>query len=196
MSTDLIARTPAELAGRTETLLLAPARHAGYDLPVIGTSQAPEGEFVWQAPNGQHWIFNDHKDDPTAAQFGGVVVPDDVQERLVQLLKHGFAPDIILIGHELPASYSPGEPLPELVPVKPLELVPLKPPAISPQTTETALTVGKASLKAMKMIVAAAVAAGTSIGAAVTKLDPIVIAGVRDPQTGAVTWCEVARWAW
>ena len=27
-------------------------------------------------------------------------------------------------------------------------------------------------------------------------LDPVIVAGVRDPGSGAVTWVEVARWAW
>ncbi len=199
-------RARALLAEATRERLLAPARRAGYDLPLIGTSEAPEGEFLWQAPTERWWVFNDHRDDPTVAQYGGVVVPADVKERLTKLLAEGFSPDLILIGHEMPDRWKPGEPVPELVPVSTQTLpaagaaTPVLPRLVTSQTSRDvgvgALKVGKAAFLgglALGVLTGQVVAA---VAAAAAQLDPVIVAGVRAPGASYATWVEVARWEW
>lgn len=194
------------LVGALNARMLDPAHRIGYELPVIGTSTAPQGEFLWQAPTEQWWLFNGHRDDPTAVQYGGVVVPPDVKERLTRLLTEGFAPDVILIGHEMPHGWGPGSPLPDLVPTPPSRL-PGRPrrstAAGSPTASHTSRNVGVGVLKLGKAVVLGGVAVGVALGAAVgavsaaaARLDPVIVAGVRNPGTGLVTWVEVARWDW
>lgn len=179
-----------------ETRVIAPARQAGYELPIIGTSEEPQGEVLWQAPSGHWWLFRDHESDPSAERYGGVVVPDDQREKLEELLRNGFSPDLILVGHEMPQDYSPGDAVPDVVPPRQRQLGP--PPsrvwkARQPVVVDggTALAMGRALFKATSAVVAGAVALGAALGS----LDPVVLAGVRHP-SGAVTWVEVTRWNW
>jgi hypothetical protein len=197
---ELTQQPPAALTVRTEEKLLGPARRAGYELPVIGTAMEPQGEVEYQAPKGQWWIFNYHRDDPTAALHGGVVVPIEVRQRLEQLLRHGFAPDTIWVGHEMPINWEPGQPKPDLVPQKRPATTDLvtspRSPALPARSAEVGVAVGKGLLKVTKALVTGAAAAGLAIGSAMAELDPIIVAGVRDPSSGAVTFVEVARWSW
>lgn len=193
--------SPAELTSGTEERLLRPARRAGYDLPVIGTSEEPEGDVCWQAPSGHWWVIADRRDDPTAERYGGVVVPERERAKLAQLLREGFSPDRILVGHEFPLGWTPGDPVPDLVPTASRELVPRSPQEdrraeLTNVSVQATATLGRAALTATKALAVGALAVGVAIGRAAAELDPIVIAGVRDPRTGAVTWVEVARWSW
>lgn len=199
-------RAEALLAEATRERLLGPARRAGYDLPVIGTSEAPEGEFLWQAPTARWWVFNDHRDDPTVAQYGGVVVPTDVKERLTKLLAEGFSPDLILIGHEMPDRWAPGDCVPELVPVSTQTLP--RADAATPVlqrlvTSQTSRDVGVGALKVGKAAFLGGLALGVltgqvvaAVAAAAAQLDPVIVAGVRAPGASYATWVEVARWEW
>jgi len=189
--------------GRVEAQLLAPARRAGYELPVLGTSEEPDGDVYWQAPAGNWWLITDRRTDPTAALYGGVVVPEREREKLVELLREGFSPDRILVGHEFPLDWSPGDPVPDLVPKAPsTKLVPrvsleaAKRAEIAAASTQATLKLGRVALSAIKALVVGAATVGLAVGKAVSELDPIVMAGVRDPRTGAVTWVEVTRWSW
>lgn len=187
-----------------EARLLAPARRAGYELAVIGTSSEPDGPLYWQvAPGGNWWLFSDHRSDPTAEQYGGVVVPESERAKLARLLREGFSPDRILIGHELGPGFEPGSPLPQLVPTRAAK------PAVLPTqseiarqsqhavaSAETAQTLGRVAVKATVALARGALALGVAVGNVVGSLDPVIVAGVRDPGSGAVTWVEVARWTW
>lgn len=203
MSHALIPAPSNEPVQGTEERLLAPARRAGYDLPVIGTSEEPDGDVYWQAPTGNWWLITDRRSDPTAALYGGVVVPDREREKLVELLRKGFSADRVLVGHEFPLDWSPGDPVPDLVPKVPsTQLVPrpsleaARRAEIAAASTRASAMLGRAALTATKALVVGAVAVGAAIGAGFAALDPVLIAGVRDSRTGAVTWVEVARWSW
>lgn len=184
------------------TRLISPAARAGLDLKVLGEAPAPEGEFTWQADSGRWWVFNDHKADPTAAQYGGVVVPADVQERLVQLLRNGFAPDMILVGHEMSEDWSPGEKLPDLVPSTTRRL-PDRQAQMRGVPAITSRDVGVGALEVGKAAVVASMAVGVALGAvagalmrAASELDPVIVAGVQIPGTDVLCWVEVDRWSW
>ena len=199
---DLIqAPPPAELIERTEESLLAPARRAQLELPVIGTSEEPHGDVYWQDPTSQWWLFSHHLSDPTAEQYGGVVVPEEQREKLVRLLREGFSPDLVWVGHELPARWSPGETLPDLVPAAPASTAlaigggSIK-PELSAGSAQAAVTIGRSAFKVTKTLVVGAATVGLALGATMAELDPIIIAGVRHPDLGAVTWVEVTRWSW
>lgn len=202
----LTVRNRAALVGAVEQQMLEPAQRAGYELPVIGTSEPPQGELLWKAPTERWWLFNDHRDDPTVAQYGGVVVPPDVREKLTRLLAEGFAPDLILVGHELPNEWAPGRPLPELVPRSPRPL-PAPSPRVetlraitTPQTTRNiasgAWKVGKAALGAGITVGKVTGVMVAAVAAAAAELDPVIVSGVRVPGTDLVTFVEVARWEW
>lgn len=187
-----------------EARMLAPARRAGYELAVIGTSREPDGPLYWRgAPEGSWWLFTDHHSDPTAEQYGGVVVPERERKKLVRLLREGFSPDRILIGHELGPDFEPGSPLPQLVPTRaakpavlPARADSARQSQVSLASAETAQTLGRVALKATVALTRGALALGVAVGSAMGNLDPVIVAGVRDPGSGAVTWVEVARWAW
>ncbi len=202
MTHALISAPSTALVDGTDQRLLLPARRAGHELPIIGTSDEPDGDLYWQAPSGHWWLFTDRRTDPTAEVYGGVVVPEDVREKLVDLLREGFAPDRILIGHEFPLDWAPGDPRPDLVPKAHPRLA-QRPAAevfrqadIPTVSTRGTLKLGRAVLTGMKALLVGAAAVGSVIGMALSQLDPVVVAGVRDPRTGAVTWVEVARWDW
>jgi len=202
MSTALVPAPSNEPVDGVEERLLLPARRAGFDLPVIGTSDEPNGDLYWQTRSGHWWLITDHRSDPTAEIYGGVVVPEAEREKLVRLLQEGFSPDRVLIGHEFPSGWEPGDPCPNLVPKAPPQLVTgtslqLPPRAeLASASTQATLKLGRVALSAIKALVVGAATVGLAVGKAVSELDPIVMAGVRDPRTGAVTWVEVTRWSW
>lgn len=202
MTNPLIPAPSNEPVAGVEERLLLPARRAGYDLSVIGTSQEPDDDLYWQAPSGNWWLITDHRSDPTAALYGGVVVPEAERAKLVALLREGFSADRTLIGHELDQSWKPGDRVPDLVPKAAPKLFPGAPidgprrAEIAGASTQATLRLGRAAMTATKALVVGAAAVGSAIGQAFSELDPIIIAGVRDPSTGAVTWVEVARWTW
>lgn len=177
--------------------LILPARRAGRELSVLGAAPAPSGPLHWQAPTGNWWVINEFRSDPTAELYGGVVVPREVRVRLEQLLREGFAPDRILLGHELPREYSPGDPIPDLVPAKRSSevLAPRHSPemAIEAARQGAAATIGlaRSAGKALALVAGAAAAAGL----AVARLDPIIVAGV-EVEPGVFAWVEVDRWSW
>ena len=179
-----------------EERLLLPARRAGYDLPVIGTSEEPAGDAYWQGPTGSWWLITDRRTDPTAEIYGGVVVPEAEREKLVRLLREGFAPDRILIGHEMGPRWTPGDPIPDFVPKRPSAPQGLQRADLAVASTKATMTLGHAAVTATKALFVGAVAVGSAVGQALSELDPVIIAGVRDPRSGAVTWVEVARWNW
>jgi hypothetical protein len=184
-----------EIERAVETRMIGPARRVGYELPIIGTTEEPRGEVQWQAPSGRWWLFRDHQTDPSAGLYGGVVVPNEQREKLKELLRQGFSADLILVGHELPLGYSPGDVIPDVVPQRhPLattsgQVWKVGRPAIP--SANGALTIRRAVLK----VTAGLIAGAAVLGAAIGSLDPVVIAGVRSP-SGAVTWVEVTRWNW
>jgi hypothetical protein len=180
--------------------VLDPARRAGYDLPVVGTSPAPEGLVTWKAPTERWWIFASHRDDPVAAEAGGLVVPPDVYSRLTELLKHGFAPDIVVVGHEMPGRWSPGDPLPEADRKRESSAQTAATAAAACARSDAARQVSRGAIKVGWTLAQAGAALAIGVGSLLAELavsvalDPIVLAGVRVPDSDLVIWVEVARW--
>lgn len=170
--------------------LLQPAQRAGLDLPALGTSNEPKGPMYWQAPTENWWLFSDHRSDPTAEAYGGVVVPREQRKKLVRLLAEGFDPDIVLVGHELPIGVTPSDPVPDLVPVSVPGSRAIAPPSLSPGTKRTLAALLEGAVTAGSLLASTSAA----LGRAAVQLDPVVLAGVR--HDGCVVWVEVCRWSW
>lgn len=175
--------------------VLEPARRAGLgDLHVIGRSEQPPNGYPWRAPNGHWWAFFDHASDPTAEVYGGVVVPADIRARLERLLTAGFDPDVVLIGHEMPREWTPGEGLPSLLPKRPAAgrsvAITIARPGFDP-----ALRFGGAVALVALNVGAGALRLAEAVARSVASLDPVVLAGVRHGD-GSLTWVEVCRWNW
>lgn len=191
-----------EPSGGTDAVrqrLLQPADHAGHSLEVLGRSEQPPNGYPWLAPTGRWWTFFEHDSDPTALMYGGVVVPAEVRSKLEQLLREGFAPDVILVGHELPARWEPGDPLPSLVPAAPPSTeLPARQALYLPdpkKSADVAVRTAGALGKAAFAIGKSAAQIGVALGASLAQLDPVILAGVRH-EDGSVTWVEVVRWTW
>ncbi|MCA9859866.1 MAG: hypothetical protein KC438_09095 [Thermomicrobiales bacterium] len=203
MATNALLTTPndGEISKAVEERLLGPARRADVVMPVLGTAPKPTERVHWQAPTGRWWLIDDFRSDPTAETYGGVVVPVDVRDRLTDLLRAGFAPDIVLVGHEMPDRFVPGDPVPDLVPgqATPSDRMPAT--LVNPSTdaaleaarqgSEKALALTRLAGKALVALVSAAAAAGSALG----RLDPVIVAGV-EVEAGVFVWVEVDRWSW
>ncbi len=203
MTSTVSLHTRPEPSGVTDAVrqrLLQPADHAEHSLEVLGRSEQPPNGYPWLAPTGRWWTFFDHDSDPTALMYGGVVVPADVRVQLEQLLRKGFAPDVVLIGHELPAPWEPGDPLPALVPAAPppAELETTRQVSYLPvpkRSANMAVRAAGALGKAAFAIGKSAAQIGVAVGASLAQIDPVILAGVRH-EDGLVTWVEVVRWTW
>lgn len=203
MTTNALVKPPInrEISEAVEERLLEPARRADVVVPVLGTAPKPTGRVHWQAPTGRWWLIDEFRSDPTAQAYGGVVVPAEVRGRLKDLLRAGFAPDIVLVGHEMPDRFAPGDPVPDLVPgqATPSDRMPAT--LVNPSTdaaldaarqgSEKALALTRLAGKALVALVSAAAAAGSAL----SRLDPVIVAGV-EVEAGVFVWVEVDRWSW
>lgn len=185
-----------ELAEPLRRKLLEPGRKIGYDLPQLGLSPLPEERTFWQAPTGSWWLFDSFERDPTAQQFGGrIPVPAEPHAKLTELQAGGLAADLIWIGHELDPDWSPGRPLPTLVPSPPAGTT--RPPGESPSTGAAFAThLAQALYRAGQKLGRGSLSFGAAVGASLAELDPVVLGGVKHPRAPVVAWVELARWTW
>jgi len=186
---------PLALETRTLALdrMIEPAREAGYALHLVGATVLPQHQTIVHTAAGR-WLLTDHREDPTADQYGGKIpIPEDQLARLRDLDAHGVAPDLVWPAHELPPDWQEGAPLPHLVP---------PPPALRETDERLASGLGAAT-KAFAL--AAGVTAGgaaavpaLALGAIVSSvgLDPIILGGVCHPKAPIVQWAILAQWAW
>lgn len=174
----------------TEQRMLVPARRVGQELAVAGTTALPQSQEVVDTQWGK-WLFVDHVEDPTATQYGGdIPVPEKDHAKLVMLDRAGVRPDLVWLGHQLPASWKVGDPVPVPAP-RPLR-------EKDAQLAQRLAVTTSWFLKAAGALLAAA-AAPAALGAvafAGVGLDPIVLGGVKHPDHPVVQWCVLAQWEW
>jgi hypothetical protein len=190
------------LAERLERQVFAPARSIGEALSLVAITKPPPPVSIMHPPQGGTWVAAYHDTDPVAQGRGGYLhAPEDEIERMTRLFDAGVEPEVILIGHQLPGHWRPGDPVPA---------------AYLPGESSTAsrvlaaqagaVEVGLGLLRAAAKVgtgigvaaigaatVGAATFAGAGIGA-LALLDPFVVAGVREPQNGLIGWVPLGGW--
>ncbi len=170
-----------------ERRVLGPARAAGADLECFGVTRTPgpsEELRIVMDGRGVHWVVAPPDRDPTRER-GLIPVPQVQLHRLQTLRSAGVELDYVYVAHELPETWRPGEPIPQLVP---------PPPRIAASERVVARTanITLRALKASAVGVATALAAPLSFAA----LDPMVIGGVLSDNSDSVAWAILASWTW
>lgn len=176
------------LQERAEAKLIRPAREAGYEVRLLGATVLPQNQVITRTEWGT-WMFVDHVDDPTATKKyrGKIPVPDEQRARLHDLYRVGVDPEYIVIGHELPATWQEGDPVPVPAPAHLRE---------KDQRLVRWLS-GLARVWAQGLaVILAAPAAPLAVLAAGAGMDPIVLGGVRHPTEPVVLWVLLAEWVW
>lgn len=177
------------LLDRAEQRLLAPARARGYELRLLGATVLPQRQVIARTPQGA-WVFVDHVADPTALEYDGKIpIPAAEHAKLSELAAAGVRPDVVWLGHELPADYRDGEPIPQLVP-SPAHLREKDQRLVQWLRTGSKLFLGFAAG------LGAAALSPLMLAGALAGLDPIVLGGVRHPELPVVQWVLLAQWAW
>jgi len=186
------------LMRESEFRMLQPARDIGREVRPIGVSPPPVGRLseIVHTPDGP-WKIVDYRLDPTRAQYQGrLPLPDDVLGMLRAWDAAGARPDYVAIGHQLPASWREGDPIP-LVPAprRLRERDDRLTRQLEAGTRLLATLVGGLLLIAAAPLIMPAVAvSGTGAGGA--QLDPIIFAGVQHPSLPLVEWGFVCSWEW
>ncbi|HXF31573.1 MAG TPA: hypothetical protein VN522_08625 [Solirubrobacterales bacterium] len=184
--------TPA-LEHQLERQILAPARSVGEDLSLVAITEPPPPVSIMHPPQGGTWIAARHDRDPVAAARGALHAPEAEIERLRRLHEAGMRPDVILVGHQLPGRWQPGDPVP---------------PAYLPGEAATVNRVLAAQSSAVAFglgLVQAAAGIGGGLGQAaaggvarlgetVAALDPVILGGTREPETGLIGWVFLGGW--
>ena len=191
----LTATDVAALGQLTGERLLIPAEQAGLSVAPLGISVLPAEGIQIQAPNGNYWCFDDHRVDPTRDEYGGrVPVPAEISQRLHDLVDAGAHVDLVWTGHEMPASWKPGDRVPELVPA-PVDLREMDRRIVTANINAARSIAGSVALGA-KTVGKVAASSALAAGSLLDGLDPVILGGVIDPETNLVCWCLLAQWVW
>lgn len=184
----LSAEMEPRLMELAEQRMLSPAREHGYELRLLGATLLPQRQVIARTSQGA-WLFVDHVEDPTAEQYDGKIpIPAEQHARLRALEAATVRPDVVWLGHQLPATWHEGDPIPQLVP--PPRHLREKDERLTQRlrvATELFLK-GAAALLSTPFVVAGAIAEAG--------LDPIVLGGVRHPKASVVQWVLLAQWKW
>lgn len=182
-------RPAPALRQRLERQVFAPARQLGEELALVAITEPPPPVSILHPPQGGTWIATRHDSDPVAAARGALHAPEKEIKRLTHLQRGGVDPDVILVGHELRSRWKPGDPVP---------------PAFLPGESSTVgrvLDVQAATIEAARGLLRAMRRIGIGLGAAAAVglanlafVDPFVLGGVRDPQTGLIGWVPLGAW--
>jgi hypothetical protein len=185
------------LAERLERQVFAPARSIGEELSLVAITEPPPPVSIMHPPQGGTWVAAYHDTDPVARGRGGYLhAPEDEIERLTRLFEANVQPDVILIGHQLRGHWRQGDPAPA---------------AYLPGEASTASRVLAAQAGAVEVgrgLLRAAAKVGAGVGAAtvgaatfagvgiasLALLDPFILGGVREPQSGLIGWTVLGGW--
>lgn len=176
-----------------EQCVLAPARSAGEELSVVAVTEPPPPVTVWHPPEGNTWIAARHDADPVALGRGALHAPEREIARMKRLSRAGIRFDVILIGHELPGRWYPGDPVPEAYE--------LGAKAAHQRTVTAQRTAFELAAVLLQAVVGSAALAVRGVGmatagaaAALSTLDPLVLGGLADPATGQIAWVYLGGW--
>lgn len=197
----------AQLREPLEDRILGPMAQAGYDVPAPLVTQCPSPLEYAHTDRQTTLTAADFLHDPWVAQDGGLVrAPKSVQRRFKEFEKHGIDPDRLWILRETPGIWRPGETPTRMMGLETAETARSK-HLLHLQANAAAFALGKGLLYvaggALAVATGVVVAAGAitvgAVGAVAMAplavgLDPIVLAGIDDPKTGAVVWTVLAAW--
>jgi hypothetical protein len=185
----------------------APIVAAGYDAaPPILTSRLAPLEL-------QH---TDRRTTLTAAAYhhdlviqhdrGQIRAPKSELRKLNAYDKHGIDPDEIVVIRELPGLWHPGDVPPRMIGLETVETARSQ-HVQHLQAAATALALGRVLLRTAGAAIGTATGAVVVLGAITVAgvagaisapleggLDPIILAGIRHPRTGAIAWTAISAW--
>ncbi len=179
-----------DMGPQLETRVFKPARRIGENLQIVGVSAFPERSCVARTAAGT-WFFGvEYSSDPGLQQDGVIAVPADELVRLRSLGAAGLSVDLVWIAHELPATWDPNQPLPQIVPDAQRygEL------DVSLERGVKALI--NTSLKAAKLAAHSLATAAKAVASPLQGLDPVILGGVRHSHEPVVAWAVLAKWNW
>jgi hypothetical protein len=199
-----------EMREPLERRILGPITAAGYDAPLPVLTKQPQPLEVRYTDRATTLIAADYSRDPIVNQDSGLIcAPKSERRKLKRLGEHGIDPDQVWILREIPGTWRPGETPPRMIGLTAAQTARTR-HAQHLQVGAAAFVVGRALLYtagAAFVVATGAVVAlgavtvagvGLAAGAATAPLegglDPIVLAGVTHPETGAVAWVPVAAW--
>lgn len=181
------------LERQLERRVLAPARSIGENLPLVAITEPPPPVSILHPPQGGTWVAASYDRDPVALARGALHAPEAEIERLTRLHKAGVDPDVILVGHQLPGRWQPGDPVSAAY--LPAEVA----------TVDRLLATQAAAVNAGVDFLRTLAGIGAGLGAATVAgvgqladaavlLDPFVLGGINEPKTGLVGWVFLGGW--
>ncbi len=149
-----------------------------------------------------HW-----EHDPLVAHERGTIrAPKSQKRQLKKLGESGLNPDLVWVLREMPGTWRPGEEPTRMIGVETAETARTR-HIQHLQASAAAFVVGRALLYTAGAAFALATGAVVALGAVTigavgavamaplaAGLDPIVLAGIVHPETGAVAWVPIAAW--
>jgi hypothetical protein len=200
------------LEERLEQQVFAPARAAGFEeLAVATVTDPPPPIETKRSPDGKWWVASTFELDPVMVANGGVMeAPEEVVTELRDMRSAGIDFDQVWVLSELPAEWTPGTPPPkmrlaggdtqagqvvrnqETVFAAALEALRLTAQAVGMAVKGTAV-VGGAAIGAAGAATVGVAGAAFGVGASMG-LDPVILGGVEDPESGKIAWVPIAAW--
>ena len=192
------AVSPA-LSERLEQQVFAPARTAGIEnLAIAAVTDPPPPTEAKRAPNGNWWVASTFELDPVAQSNGGFTkAPAEIVSGLHSMRAAGVDFDLVYILNEMPPDWKPGSPAPKMQLLGPngagaAQVV---------KAQETVFAMGIEALRVTAQAVGMAVRGTAVVGAAAVAgvgqaiaLDPVVMGGLKDPNSDKIAWVPLAAW--
>lgn len=185
-----------ELEAPLRRLILDPARSIGRDdIEVVGVAPIPTHALTPQRTARGTWMWaSDYLQDPGLGQDGGIAVPESELQGLLALRAAGVRFDVAWIAHELPATWTPDQPLPAVVPdPKPMRDLDVG----LERFVRATVDVWFRAVRALGIGLAVAAGAAASVAAlGGVGLDPVILVGIRHPTEPVAVWVKIAAWDW
>jgi hypothetical protein len=187
------------LSERLEREVFAPARSIGANLTIAAITEEPPPTEAKRSKSGTWWVASTFELDPVVLSNGGMTkAPAEVVTGLRSLREAGVDFDLVWVLNELPPEWVPGTPAP------PMRILGDSDGLEIGRVVQTQETIFAAGLEALRLTGRAlglaargaatvGVAAAVGIGEAIV-LDPVILGGVRDPESGLIAWVPLAAW--
>jgi len=201
------------MRGDLEERLFRPIRRAGCDVPSPVLTAPPAPLEVRRTNRGTTVVAADFALDPLIRQDRGRLrAPKKERRKLKRINKCGLDPDRVLVVREIPGHWVPGQVPPRMIGVETVEtartrhLQHLQVGAAAfafgramLYVAGTAFAIATTGVVALGAITIAGAIGAAGSGSAVSAplaggLDPLILAGIEHPRTGAVAWVPIAAW--